>query len=508
MDTLHGGIQSICLSPNGRMLATGSADGTIHLWETQTGRQIARMSYPSDGILCVAFSPDGQCLASSGGDPFVHLWNAANGKEVRRLHGHRAWTTVVAFSQNGKLLACAADDNTVLLWSLPGGEDIRRLETRQHTTDRLELHQKPGRSGMAFSPDGCIIALGGSRPNGIHFWDVDTGKKLCQIRESRWFVGAVAFSPDGSTVAAPGGPEGNLSLEEPDGPSICLWSVVSGKEIRHFQRVSSHTPVGKVGLGRRIRARRIGCVAFSVDGRMLASAEQDARIYLWEVATGKQRLQMEGHGGSVNSVVFGPDGRTLVSGSSDGTALVWDLAARTKGDLPALDKVSSQDRETLWTALGNADATRAYQGIRQLVSAPAVAIPLLKAHLTPVASVSIQQLDQWVTELDSDNFTIRQRAAQELLKLEGHAEAALRKALAGQPSLQMRRSVEELLAPLTKERLHPSTERLRRLRAMEVLEAIHTPEAREVLHRLSRGAPGALLTDEARAALQRLAKRQ
>jgi hypothetical protein len=162
--------------------------------------------------------------------------------------------------------------------------------------------------------------------------------------------------------------------------------------------------------------------------------------------------------------------------------------------------------EALWTDMGGDDAVRADRAAWALAAAPQQAVALLRGRLRPAAAVDSRHIARLVADLDHARYAVRQRAEQALAKLGDRAEPALRQALEGQPSLEMRRRVVLLLEKVTGPVSGP--EPLRSLRAVEVLERIDTPEARRVLTALADGAPGALLTREARASLDRLARRQ
>jgi sugar lactone lactonase YvrE len=471
-------MRSVSFSPNSDILASGCVDGTIRLWETATGKEIRQWTSGASTVICVAFSPDGQLLASTG-DKAVQLWAVPSGKGIRSLQGHAMLTLFVSFSPNGKFVASGSCDNTIRLWSVASGQEIRRLEASQD-----------GFSTLAFSPDGRLLALGGWGPSAVHLWDIDTGRKLRVFPQTRFWTHSVAFCPDGKTLASTTGE---------DQQTIALWDIATGKEVRRFE--------DRVPLSRdEEKTRMIDSLAFSPDGKTLVSGEGDHNIYLWEVATGRQRLRLEGHEKVIASVVFSADGRLLASGSADATALVWDYHARGVDNLPALGAISAIEQEALWADMAGEDTGKAYRAMRQLWLAPRAALPLLRAHLQAVEPATKERLANLVKQLDSNTFAVRQTAAQELRKLGGAAEAALRKGLEGEPSAEVRRAANELLAGIESERLLPSAQRLGPLRAVEVLEVIGNAEARQLLAALAAGSSGAYLTEDARGAVQRLAK--
>jgi hypothetical protein len=173
-------------------------------------------------------------------------------------------------------------------------------------------------------------------------------------------------------------------------------------------------------------------------------------------------------------------------------------ARRHRAPLPA------QRLQALWNDLGRAAAPQAAEAIWILTAAPKEALPLLQKHLQPVPLVDAARVTRLVADLDSQRYEVRQRASEELEKLGDLAEPALRRALEGKPSLEMRQRVEQLVQKLEAPIQEP--ERLRALRAIEVLEQINTAEARQMLERLAKGAPESRLTQDAQAALERLGK--
>jgi hypothetical protein len=248
----------------------------------------------------------------------------------------------------------------------------------------------------------------------------------------------------------------------------------------------------------------INSLAFFADGKTLASGGYNGEIRLWEVATGKQRTALPGHDGMVGALLFSADGKFLISGSNDTTALIWDLTSRASNG-SGMTGIVANDLKDLWRQLAGDDAALAYQAIGAMIAAPSQAVPFLKDHLQPVPPCDSRQLQQWIANLDDNRYATRKNAVEELEKLGELAEPALRRVLTGKPSAEVRRRAANLLDQMDAVALKP--ESIRTLRAMEVLERIGTPEAKQVLEGLARGAPGAKVTQEAEAALKRLGKR-
>ena len=200
-----------------------------------------------------------------------------------------------------------------------------------------------------------------------------------------------------------------------------------------------------------------------------------------------------------------PLGRTLASASSDSTILIWDVAGVTARQGKLRAQVDASEVAAAWKDLASADAKVAYRSIRLLIEAPERSVPLLRERLRPAPAPDAKRIEQLLRGLDSNRFTERENASKELERLADVAAPALRKLLAGNPSLEVRRRAEELLAmaegPVSRSQL------LRALRSVEALEHIGTADAQALLKDLAKGAAEARLTQEAKASLDRLAKR-
>jgi hypothetical protein len=236
----------------------------------------------------------------------------------------------------------------------------------------------------------------------------------------------------------------------------------------------------------------------AADGNSLAVAGDDDTLRVWEVLTGQERLRLANR---AIHLAFSPDGRALAATDKSTAVLVWDATGRLRdGRTPAVH-LGPKEMQALWSELGGADSARAYQAIWTLAAAPRQAVPLLKERLHAVPPPEPARLRRLLADLDHDQFAVRERATHELEEIGRAVRPLLLEALQDPDSLERRRRAQHLLAVL--EGPLPS-ERLRVLRAIEVLEHVASPEARAVLQGLAQGAASATETEHAQAALQRL----
>jgi WD40 repeat protein len=321
------GVGSVAFSPDGKTLASGSADHTIKLWDVTSGTELRTLIGHSETVTSVAFSPDGKILASGSFDHMVKLWDVSTGTPLRTLTvGHPYPVTSIAFSQDGKTLVSGSYDSTVTIWEVSTGRALRTLMIEQGHPNVLSV---------AFSPDGKTLASGSSDST-VRIWEVSTGTELRTliVGHGHANVNSVAFSPDGKTLAS-GSSDSTVSILEvstgtelrtfkgaaywvssvafsPDGKTLAsggfgtvkLWDVSTGTELRNF------------GEG-------AGTIAFSPDGKSLARASFDHTVKLWDVSTGTELRTLKGHN-PIGSVAFSPDGKTL-AGAGFGAVKLWDV---------------------------------------------------------------------------------------------------------------------------------------------------------------------------------------
>jgi RNA polymerase sigma factor (sigma-70 family) len=380
----HGGpVLSLAYLARGKILASAghvgwtradeSAHGTIRLWEAATGKELRRLHVK--GVANVAVSPDGATVAGAGTtDGTVFLWDAATGKELRRFKGSRGYAgdRALAFSPDGRTLAATGADPYVRLWDVATGKLLRT-----ERTDEPVLQ-------LAFSPDGRILGFSGPDQLPLRLFAVATWKEL-PLLPAKHDIRSFAFSPDGKTLA---GSEGGLfGRGDEDRPLITLYELATGRPIRRFQghRGTIHT------------------VAFTPDGKTLASAASDKTIRLWEVATGKQR-RLWSAGNSASTLALAPDGKTLAA-AHDGVIRSWDLATGKAlpprgGHQGGVSSVAlSPDGKTLISA--SSDAT-----IRSWEAGTGKELRRLKGHEGSITSVSLSPDGKLLASVCPDDRTV------------------------------------------------------------------------------------------------------
>ncbi|RAM53108.1 MAG: serine/threonine protein kinase [Hapalosiphonaceae cyanobacterium JJU2] len=288
-------VNSVALSPDGQILASGHDDKSIKLWNLNTYKLISTLTGHSQAVKSVAFSPKENILATASDDKTIKLWNLTTFEEICPLLGHSSAVKSVAFSLEG-ILASGSWDKTVKLWNVTTGEEILHLAGHQ-----LQI------SAVAFSPQNQLLASA-SFDRTIRLWDLSslhtqTQKKIqnCprySLSGHAWAVLTVAFSPDGKILAT--GSDDN---------TIKLWDVNTGQVI--------HTLLG--------HSWSVLAVAFSADGETLISGSRDNTLKLWRVCTGEQIATLTGHVDSVTTVVVNPVAQMIISGSRDKTIKLWQL---------------------------------------------------------------------------------------------------------------------------------------------------------------------------------------
>jgi WD40 repeat protein len=480
---------AVRFSRDGNELIVGCLGGRMGTWNPLTGESLRPMRDAPEGfgrrtdmLLGPALTPHGERAALVNAKGVLHVWEPATGKTCCRIAEPPVGNDQANLTDDEKVLVVKHRDNIIRLWDARSGKLLRSLSHNKHVR-----FPHP----HAFSPDGRILAVAPAYPDSgtIHLDDTATGKEQSRlVWGDSTDVSCLLFAPDGKYLLAAhrrrkslkGGPPERGDEEN----ALRLWDGESRREVRRF-------PVP----GGDIRA-----MVISPDGKTAAAAVHDT-ILLWELASGAERGRFTGHREWIRSLAFSPNGRLLASGCLDYTACVWDLTGICPDGQWLPHPVKRDEVERLWIDLGNRDGVRAYRAMWRLAASGPSTVAFLARQVRPVSAVEQERLTRLIADLDSDRFETREHASVELRGLSEQAEPALRKALAARPSLEASRQLRSLLERVENRTF--SAEQLHALRAIEVLEHIGSPEARQVLRTLAEGAPAAMLTREAKAALER-----
>jgi WD40 repeat protein len=246
----------IAYSPDGRVLASASKDGSVILWEAETRRQLTVLEHPM-WVNSVAFSPDGRTLVTGSDDGLVRLWNADSGQLVATLRGHPGVVECAEFSPRGDLLVSGGKKGEMIFWSTSSHEELARV-----FADPNKLIWN-----IAFSPDGRSLAVAEGdlthwdtpQPHVVKIWDVESRQLTARLEGHISSVRALAFSPDGSTLLSGG-----------DDRTIRLWDTKSRQQ---------------KGV---IKTHNVMTLAVSSDGRRIVSSGIDRTLKIWDFATGTE----------------------------------------------------------------------------------------------------------------------------------------------------------------------------------------------------------------------------
>jgi RNA polymerase sigma factor (sigma-70 family) len=507
----RGGPLSVAFLKGGKEITTASRDGacstpmsawadwSLRRWDAATGAELAVTNPDLKGEVChTSFSADGRRLATVSYDGTLRLWDVESGKTLRSwkmptvestmnwndgrggkkvIKVFRPKTNELAFTPDGKTLL-ATETSRIHRWEVATARELPTLE--------VEGIDSRNPSWCLPSPDGRTLLVWsmGGQPPPVLLVDAANGKVRHRLQVARGQPSRQAFSPDGRTLA----------IEE-GGGNVTLWEVASGRRRGRF-------PLAEMIVG----------AAFSPDGRFLAVAEgRDSSLKLWDLVTGRLAARSQGDHGRMESLAFSPDGSRLAVAGYSPTVLIYDVAemiGKKKFDEIAKEvKLSTEELEGLWAELSGADGARAYRVIRKLGLSGPRGVDFLKARLKGDKPPDERRIARLIADLDADQFATREKASVELAKLGVRAEPALRRTLKGEVSAEVRRRVQSLLERLGASQESPPSPELVRLRVVEALEANGSKEARQVLAELSEETTDARLAREAKASLERLSRR-
>jgi hypothetical protein len=473
------GVIEAAFSADGRMLASASAgpirlsldssaEGEVLFWDSRSGCPLGRCEAAPGAPGRLTFTPEGTLLAGviARHTPRLVEMNPRTAKVLRTM-------------PEQDLLVLSADGRYLLCKERRGDEEIAVVRERSTGKEVCRHGRKGNVRHAGILPDGerfvTVFALAdvpGDPPSTLgEIHSLATGRRV-----ARWTRKLVSASVQSSA-------DGRLLAEFPSVGEVEVFELETGRT------VFSKRAKGGIHFG-----------VLSPDGAFLALG-QDDRIQLWELAT-VQQMHVFGSGATYSSsatpLAFSPEGRRLASGGNSAEVLVWDVFDPDRSSMPLTEDALKR----CWQDLARSGGPAAYQAMRMLLGRPEQAVEFLSNRLTPVPAIEPAVLRRWLAQLGSDSFPVRQEASQHLQEAGDVVVPDLHRALAANPEPETARRIRAVLAAIHP--VHASGDRLRLLRGIQVLERLGSLAARDVLSTLTHGAPSARPTRAARESLARM----
>lgn len=341
-------ILGVAFNPDGKTGLSLSADSSVVEWDLQTGENLRRFDLNGEYANTIAYSPDGESVLLGMFDGSLRLWDLGEGKEVKRFDGHTATIMGAVFSPKGEQILSSGLDSTLRLWDIASGDEVKLIESPSVILD------------IDFSPDGkrAVTGSGDKTMSGkdlvedqdrsVSVWDLETGERLYRFTPNSGFVRAVAFSPDGSSVAS-----GTWNSSE--GGKIQLWNLKTQTVENTFY---GHTDI-------------ISALTYSPDSKLLFSVSWDSSLRVWDIGTGVEKQRFQGINDRVLNVAVSPNGEYVLTGtgnvgnsapdptadnSREPSVWLWDLENR------ATERVLVGHQDWVWTGAISPDGRYAASG--------------------------------------------------------------------------------------------------------------------------------------------------
>ncbi len=543
---VSGPVVGLAFSADGKTLAA-IRGGDVMLWDSRTGRQIAKHALPDVSLAALDHSPDGKLLAAAGSDAKVHLLDANKLTPQGQLACEDAVTALRFGVDAGRLLVNTRQATlqvwdvttrqrrrkypglSVLAMSFARGVDRCVLLTSSRVRREVDLGldhvpsgvvlNVPGTAGDCdFSPDSRRLAA--VTPSAARVWDIASGENIMNLVGEGRFAEAVAFSPTGDSIATGGegiavwnldtrvvgvaispqrageihalvfSPDGSMLASRDRRGNICLWESATGRLISAvYVRGGNYT-------------RR---PAFSADGRVLVAIVSTAepgvtrRVTGWDAFTGRPVWHLADDPLQTVSCAIGGDGRTLLTGDRFGLTTIWDWERLMEIEFGPPGDGDPMPVEDCWRTLGSPDPRAAYRAVFALAARPQEALGLVQQVEFEAAPIGDTQIAAWIDQLDVNDAAVRRQASSMLLRSGEQACPLLRRALEEGPSIAARLRITILLAARTETVAHLQT-----LRIVHLLERIGTDEACKQLDRIASEGPTKLVRSHATAARRRI----
>ncbi|MDI6793489.1 MAG: pentapeptide repeat-containing protein, partial [bacterium] len=281
-----GSVTSVAVSKEAGLIASGSGDKTIKLWEIKTGRLLNTLQGHEDTVNSVAISQEAGLIASGSWDNTIKLWEIKTGRLLNTLQGHESSVNSVAISQEAGLIASGSDDKTVKVWEIKTGRLLNALQGHKSYVKSVAISKGAG------------IIASGSEDNTIKLWEIKTGRLLNTLQGHKNSVSSVAISKEAGIIAS--GSWDN---------TIKLWEIKTGRLLNTLQ-----------GHG-----FPVSSVAISKEAGLIASGSWDMTVKVWEIETGRLLNTLQGHEYPVTFVAISKEAGIIASGSNDNTVKVWEI---------------------------------------------------------------------------------------------------------------------------------------------------------------------------------------
>jgi WD40 repeat protein len=435
---------NVAVSPNGRIIATGSRDDTIALWDARNGGFCRKVPAHKGGIRALTFSPDSTRFASAGFDEII-IWDAKDLVRNRRLMFDKANISSLSFSANGTELAAGSDEtNRIRVWDLRTGQVIHELLGASKGTPDFWQH-------------GCICYVKDGKLRLVELAG-NASEELSVEGE----VSIFAVSPD-CRLAAVGSHDG-----------IGVWEILTGKRLIDIPMAGPFTGV-----------------RFLSDRRTLVVGNQEV-ISVRDLLANKVVTTLRGPGPIKTFCTF-PNGRRLVVGYQDSTGLAWHLPPHRI----TVPEMSHGGLESCWRNLGSSDAASGLRAVWELTECPEQALSTLGTRVKPVRKPDPREVRKLIAKLGSDQFFVRTRAEVALADFGEFAVKRLQNELRSELVVENRKRLERALG-----RIRSSVTQQRR--AIQTLEYIGGARSERLLRLVADGATDSKVTADARKALKRL----
>ncbi|HEX9131932.1 MAG TPA: serine/threonine-protein kinase [Ktedonobacteraceae bacterium] len=294
-------VLQIAWSPDGKKIASASADKTVHIWNATSKTPVLIYRNHSRPVSAVAWSPDGKRVVSGSWDTTVQVWNVQTGRKLLTCRGFSQEVSCVAWSPDGKYIACGSLDTTVQVRQADSGS--RPYTHAGHTGPVHAVAWSPTIPSSPLENGWRIASASGAAVNAdvdntVQLWNALSGDDLLIYRDHFYFVNAVAWSPDGKKIAS-------ASADT----NVQVWNVATGSNILTYRGHSS----------------KVNAVAWSPNGKRIASASDDRTVQIWDATTGETIFTYRGHTKEVSSVAWSPNGTRIASAGYDATVHVWNV---------------------------------------------------------------------------------------------------------------------------------------------------------------------------------------